>query len=293
MAVNELKTRILLNGRTTEEWESLKNSDNTDFTPMKNELCYDSTLGKIKFGDGVTSYKNLPYITYNLNDLQELITSKMQTSEAMVYRGTLGEKNGKIKSVPTTKVVQGDTYKVVDAGNYAGYSCKIGDLIVANKSSEEEKELAANTTNWDYIPSGDEKETTLAYTTGNPSITTTASTGNITVGKAAIKQVDETIADSTTSTNLPTSQAVDKRVVGYAPKKDGTNATGTWGISITGNSGSATKLQTARNIKLTEGVIGSNSFNGSADVSIKVTEVCTSYLKNKEGDILILNGSID
>lgn len=287
MAVNELKTRILLNGRTTEEWESLKNSDNTDFTPMKNELCYDSTLGKIKFGDGVTSYKELPYITYNLTEIEELV-NKLKNSDAMVFRGTLGE-NGKFTEVPTTNIIQGDTYKISDEGTYAGYSCKIGDLIIANKSSGDET-LTADTTNWDYVPSGDERETTLAYTTDTPSITTKASTGNVTVGEAATKQVDVSISDNTTSSNLPTSQAVNDRIVTYAPKIDGTNATGTWGINV---SGSASKLETPRNIELTEGAIGSGSFDGSADVSVQVTEVCTSYLKNKEGDVLILNGSID
>jgi lipopolysaccharide export system protein LptC len=42
---------------------------------------------------------------------------------------------------------------------------------------------------------------------------------------------------------------------------DGTNATGTWGISTTGNAGTATTLQTARTINGT-------SFNGSANIVI-------------------------
>jgi hypothetical protein len=41
----------------------------------------------------------------------------------------------------------------------------------------------------------------------------------------------------------------------------GTNASGTWGISVTGNAGTATTLQTARNINGT-------SFNGSANIII-------------------------
>ena len=41
----------------------------------------------------------------------------------------------------------------------------------------------------------------------------------------------------------------------------GTNASGTWGISVTGNAGTATTLQTARTIN---GV----SFNGSANITI-------------------------
>jgi hypothetical protein len=45
------------------------------------------------------------------------------------------------------------------------------------------------------------------------------------------------------------------------PENDGTGATGTWGVSITGNAATATTLQTARTIN---GV----SFNGSADITI-------------------------
>ncbi|TXG80732.1 MAG: hypothetical protein E6R13_07625 [Spirochaetes bacterium] len=43
-------------------------------------------------------------------------------------------------------------------------------------------------------------------------------------------------------------------------KTDGTNASGTWGISITGNAATATTLQTAR-------AINGTAFNGSADIT--------------------------
>ncbi|WP_395138311.1 tail fiber domain-containing protein [Schlegelella aquatica] len=45
-----------------------------------------------------------------------------------------------------------------------------------------------------------------------------------------------------------------------APATDGTGATGTWGVSITGNAATATTLQTARTINGT-------SFDGSADIT--------------------------
>ena len=45
----------------------------------------------------------------------------------------------------------------------------------------------------------------------------------------------------------------------YTVKKDGTGASGSWGISITGNAASATKLQTAR-------TIWGQSFNGTGNV---------------------------
>lgn len=47
----------------------------------------------------------------------------------------------------------------------------------------------------------------------------------------------------------------------YSPTKTGTGASGTWGIAVTGNAGSATKLATAR-------TIGGVSFNGTANINL-------------------------
>jgi len=56
----------------------------------------------------------------------------------------------------------------------------------------------------------------------------------------------------------------------YAPTKTGTGASGTWGISITGNAASATKLATART--LTIGSTG-KTFNGTGNVSWSLAEI--------------------
>jgi hypothetical protein len=53
-------------------------------------------------------------------------------------------------------------------------------------------------------------------------------------------------------------------------KTDGTGATGTWGINITGNAATATTLQTART--LTIGATG-KTFNGSANVAWTLAEI--------------------
>jgi hypothetical protein len=54
----------------------------------------------------------------------------------------------------------------------------------------------------------------------------------------------------------------------YTVKKDGTGATGTWGISVTGNAGTATKFSSARTIALTGDITGSSSADGSSGWSI-------------------------
>ena len=57
----------------------------------------------------------------------------------------------------------------------------------------------------------------------------------------------------------------------YTVTKTGGGASGTWGIGISGNAATATKLQTARVISLTGDATGSASFDGTANAAIKVT----------------------
>jgi hypothetical protein len=61
-----------------------------------------------------------------------------------------------------------------------------------------------------------------------------------------------------------------------APSITGTNASGTWGISVTGNSGTATTLQTARTIN---GV----SFNGSANITLTANTPSSITFNNGGG----------
>ena len=65
-------------------------------------------------------------------------------------------------------------------------------------------------------------------------------------------------------------------ILNYAPNKDGTGATGTWPISITGNAtgnaGTATRWATGRTLTLTGAISGtSSSFDGSGNISITTT----------------------
>ena len=70
-----------------------------------------------------------------------------------------------------------------------------------------------------------------------------------------------TAAVTTNTTQLATTAFVNAEIANDAPTKTGGGASGTWGIAITGNAGTATTLQTARTIN---GV----SFNGSANITV-------------------------
>lgn len=149
------------------------------------------------------------------------ITTNLAASDAMVFKGTLGT-GGTVTAVPTTGVVKGDTYKVITAGTWAGSDCKVGDLLIALNSGS----VTATATNWAYVPSGNENETTIKYSTSTQNLTTSAQTGAITVGEAATKQVDTSISSGSTSTKLPTSQAVASYVASAASKVTSSNTNG-------------------------------------------------------------------
>lgn len=104
-------------------------------------------------------------------------------------------------------------------------------------------------------------------------------------------------SDFTDNTELLTSYAsnngfADTNAPGEVYKRDAicmynyvkTKASGTWGISITGNADTATKLATARTISLTGSVTGSGSFDGSGNLSITTATNHNHYQLMTEGD---------
>lgn len=75
---------------------------------------------------------------------------------------------------------------------------------------------------------------------------------------------------------------------GYAPTLTGGNASGTWGINITGNANSATSLQNIRTIGISGGATGSpTSFNGASNITIPVTKIDPSKSYYENGNLLI------
>lgn len=218
------------------------------------------------------------------------ITSKIAASDAMVFRGTLGT-GGTVTAVPTTNVVKGDCYKVITAGTWAGSACKVGDLLIALNSGS----LTANTTNWAYVPSGDEATTALKYSTTTTDLTTTAKTGTITLAEGAVKQVDSSISAASTSTNLPTSQAVASFVEGKGYKTTDENVKQT-SSTTSGNYpilASASTSPTSGNAAKTIYNTGI-TFNPSTK-AVTATEFIgnlnAARLIQTEGDYLILDGN--
>lgn len=142
------------------------------------------------------------------------ISSSIAASDAMVFKGTVG-KDGTSTALPTSAII-GDTYKVITQttvpadNSYTGaaVTAKIGDLIVAMTKDPK----------WLVVPSGDETVTTIKYSTTTQNLTTSAKSGSITLAEGATRQVDSSISTASTSTKLPTSQAVASFVEGKGYK---------------------------------------------------------------------------
>lgn len=103
-----------------------------------------SKIKKIKLPNGTvvdigvtwSNIDNKPtFVTYE--DIDEAIDYKLAANDAMVFKGTLGATHGTVASLPSEHEV-GWTYRVVDAGVYAGDYCEEGDLVICIQSSEEE-----------------------------------------------------------------------------------------------------------------------------------------------------------
>lgn len=69
----------------------------------------------------------------NKGYVDESISKALSSVDAMTFKGTLGE-GGTITSLPIASAINGDTYKIIAAGTYAGQECEIGDLIIATRN---------------------------------------------------------------------------------------------------------------------------------------------------------------
>jgi hypothetical protein len=84
-----------------------------------------------------------------------------------------------------------------------------------------------------------------------------------------------TAAVGTNTTQLASTAFVVAQVTNYAPAKNGTGATGTWPVAISGNAATATKLATPRAIAVSGAVTGTANFDGSANITIPTTVSAT------------------
>lgn len=66
----------------------------------------------------------------NKNYVDSMVGNAFAANDAMVFKGVIGA-NQTITSLPTNGYSAGWTYRVADAGTFAGEYCEVGDLIIA------------------------------------------------------------------------------------------------------------------------------------------------------------------
>ena len=95
------------------------------------------------------------------------VDALLGANDAMVFKGVLNAEN----ALPTENYEAGWTWKVVEAGTYAGNACEVGDLIVAIN---------------DYAEGASDADFTVVQTNIDGAVTTANAAGEVTTGEIAV-----------------------------------------------------------------------------------------------------------
>lgn len=156
------------------------------------------------------------------NAVKTFVQNTVSAIDGMNYKGTLGT-DGDVATLPEANMQNGDTYKVVTKGTYAGQNAYIGDMFIYN----------TNTSSWDYIPSANDVNRFEAV---NPELTSSGGvcTWNIT-HNLGTRFVNVNIYETSTGEMIicdVKTNSTSQLVVSFA--SDSTIAEGTFTIAIVG-----------------------------------------------------------
>ena len=176
-------------------------------------------------GDNSTQIATTAYV-------DAAVAALLGASDAMIFKGTLGATTGSVEALPESHKA-GDTYKVADAGTYAGQVCEVGDLVICIT-----KGTTANDSHWAVVQTNiDGAVTGPASAVADHIATFSGATGKI------IADSGYTIATSVPAGAVFTDDSVTSASNHYTPTKDD-SATKT-AAGATGTSGSAVQVITA------------------------------------------------
>lgn len=242
----------------------------------------------------------------------EYVSSNMSASDSMVYKGTISYSGGvyttntvdgqDIEGFPT-KCKVGDTYRVTSNGTYGGQVCSNGDLIICIKDGSGSSLNTAeywtaveaningstthkvNNTSYSVYTSNPSSSFTIyAPTTGGTSGYILKSNGS-TAAPTWVSQSSITAGGLTdtakkgllTSVSLGSNGAVSVTVGGTT--KTSSAASGTWGISITGQAARvANALSTGAGLTMGMTSATPNTYNGSAARTIQLVPATASTI---------------
>ena len=132
-----------------------------------------------KYTNQTTSSTTTVYNQGNLGNFytKEAIDAMLQNLDALTYKGTLGTATGATTSTLPAHPGNGDTYKVITAGEYAGYDCKVGDLLIATGT---ETDGAIASPSWTLVANGDDTDTTYTFSVADNAIKVLPKGGTLT-----------------------------------------------------------------------------------------------------------------
>lgn len=325
MAEYSLNVRLLPCAHTAAEWAS---STYKDKILKSGEIGYEKDTGRYKMGDGETKWASLPWAsaeklsssagsatqpiyfsggkpvacTYSLN---KTVPADAKFTDTNTWRGI----QNNLTSTSTTESLSAAQGKILNE-KFANYLTTSGTAVAAKKLAN-------------YYSARQESANLTADGSGgviNFKATSSMKTGKpMTEGHILHFYWDNTLGwdaqffiptgDDNYNNYAPQWRGMNNKTwqdwrtfldsgnyTSYTVKKDGTGASGTWGISITGNAKTATsagKWSTARKITLTGSVTGSASIDGSGDVSLATTTNHTHGLLHSSFAKQIANTTTD
>ena len=218
----EIKTRIIIRNDSAENWAG------SEVILEKGEpaIEYDAVnkTAKIKFGDGTSTFSELPFSTLTPTEINSVIGNISSSVSGMQFKGTVGT-SGTVTDISSIQSPQnGDTYKIITGitltseqsldGNE--HELTVGDIIICSSDK------------WVFVPSGNEDITSIKIAGSGDTInvSTTAQTGEVVLGTAAGVNTATSVTNDTTT--VPTTGAVKTYVddtVGALENTLGTAAT--------------------------------------------------------------------
>ena len=264
--VNGLDAKL---SQTDASIDSLKSSD----TAIKGQISgVNASIGDLynkvqDIDEGGVKKTDLKTLTVNVNGTKvgeydtkadktiNITADMLGLSGAMAFVG-----------VTVTAISQGSTQNAIDLDDSTTYTAKTGDVVIYGK-----REFVWTGEHWQEL--GDEQSFALK------SITVTG-TGYLTGGGTleSNRTIDIATSVKTKIDNgdaaLTKANALETNLANNYPTKNGTGASGTWGINISGKAASADKVANALTFNSSgAGASSGSSFDGSASKTISYNTV--------------------
>ena len=320
MADKKITTKIQVRRDTTANWLT-----NKDIVPAAGEPCFDTDLGTLKIGDGVTTYENLKSIGGTSAAHYEGVKAEGESDNDVITRvltaaDVTAEKDDifVVKSLIaggkysyTAYVYDGSVWAAMD-GNYSAenvyfaddltYTAAIGVLTVPSSGSgtiaasgKNVKDVLASILAKEKNPAATQPAVTVtcaqlgAYEVGTsvtPAYAATLSAGNYTYGPATGITADEWSVTDGTATKNTASGTFDALTVG-----DNTN----YGITATAKHGDGAVPVTNLGNAYAAGKIAAGSKSAAAykSASAKSTTKITGYRNSFYGTLTTKDGELN